>query len=73
MGGIGSGKTTQLLVTRDRLAATQDVNAVYVDVSLHVRLHLITSADILAIATIQQQQLPASHPTRSCSSTRWIA
>ncbi len=34
VGGIGSGKTTQLLVARDRLNEIPDVHARYVDVSL---------------------------------------
>lgn len=33
VGGIGSGKTTQLLVARDRLAALPDTHAEYIDVS----------------------------------------
>lgn len=49
MGGVGSGKTTQLLVARDRLAVAGDVAAVYVDVSLRVEPNLVTSADLLAV------------------------
>jgi len=33
VGGIGSGKTTQLLVSRDRLAALSDTHAEYIDVA----------------------------------------
>lgn len=33
VGGIGSGKTTQLLVARDRLAAIADMHAEYIDVA----------------------------------------
>ncbi len=49
MGGVGSGKTTQLLVARDRLAATADVNATYLDVSLHVEPNQVTSIALLAM------------------------
>ena len=49
MGGVGSGKTTQLLVARDRLAANADINATYVDVSLHIEPNQVTSAALLAI------------------------
>ena len=34
VGGVGSGKTTQLLVARDKLEASGDVHSVYIDVSL---------------------------------------
>ncbi len=47
MGGVGSGKTTQLMVARDRLAAG-DVSPLYVDVSLRVELNDVTSASLLA-------------------------
>lgn len=52
MGGVGSGKTTQLLVARDRLAATRDVGAIYVDVSLHIEPNQMTSAGLLAVVGI---------------------
>ena len=43
VGGIGSGKTTQLLVSRDRLAALSDTHAEYIDVAtLHDLTHLET-------------------------------
>jgi hypothetical protein len=34
VGGVGSGKTTQLLVARDRLNKLEDVQAIYLDVSI---------------------------------------
>ncbi|MFS8069030.1 MAG: hypothetical protein ACMG6S_21930, partial [Byssovorax sp.] len=49
MGGVGSGKTTQLLVARDRLVANADVNATYLDVSLHVEPNQVTSTALLAM------------------------
>lgn len=33
VGGIGSGKTTELLIAAERLDAYEDINAVYVDIS----------------------------------------
>lgn len=53
MGGVGSGKTTQLLVARDRLAATGDVNAIYVDASLWIEPNHVTSDDLLAVVGIE--------------------
>jgi Cdc6-like AAA superfamily ATPase len=47
MGGVGSGKTTQFLVARDRLEAAGDVNAVYVDVSLRVEPNAVIAGDLL--------------------------
>ena len=49
MGGVGSGKTTQLLVAHDRLTATGDVNATYLDVSLHIEPNQVTSITLLAM------------------------
>lgn len=53
VGGIGSGKTTQLLVARDRLTAAGDVCAVYIDVSLWGDPSRIDSAALLAIVNIK--------------------
>ncbi|HRI72310.1 MAG TPA: hypothetical protein PK156_49085, partial [Polyangium sp.] len=36
VGGVGSGKTTQLLVAQDRLQEHKDIAVAYVDVSLRV-------------------------------------
>ena len=58
MGGVGSGKTTQLLVARDRLEATGDVNAVYVDVSLTVEPNAVRVGDlVVAVGLALAKQL----------------
>ena len=53
MGGVGSGKTTQLLVARDRLEAHGDTNAVYVDVSLRVEPNHVTGTDLFAMVGLE--------------------
>lgn len=54
VGGIGSGKTTQLLKVQERLAATEDVRAFYVDVLKRQNLeHLNKPGVLLALAGIE--------------------
>jgi hypothetical protein len=50
IGGIGSGKTTQLLVTCDRIKEIEDISAHYVDVSLYTDISKIEPGVLLAIA-----------------------
>ncbi len=51
VGGVGSGKTTQLLITRDILLAEHpDAVAVYVDLSLHQDLDKLQPGSLLALA-----------------------
>lgn len=53
LGGIGSGKTTQLLVTRDLInKEIEDVHAYYVDVSLYTDISEISTGVLTAIAGI---------------------
>jgi hypothetical protein len=52
VGGVGSGKTTQLLVARDRLEAAGDVCAEYIDVSLLIDLEEMFAGALLLIAGI---------------------
>lgn len=50
VGGVGSGKTTQLLVTRDRLREQQpDAVAVYVDMSRHQDLDKLKPGALMAL------------------------
>jgi hypothetical protein len=49
VGGVGSGKTTQLLVARRKLEAALDVCTIYVDVSRSVDPATIEGAALLAI------------------------
>ncbi|MBW4618717.1 MAG: hypothetical protein KME17_04930 [Cyanosarcina radialis HA8281-LM2] len=53
LGGIGSGKTTQLLVTRDRINQEVDnVYAHYVDVSLYTNISEISPGVLTAVAGV---------------------
>ncbi|MBD2482526.1 hypothetical protein [Planktothrix sp. FACHB-1365] len=49
-GGIGSGKTTQLLVAKDKINEIGDTYAHYIDVSLYTDLTVISSKVLIAIA-----------------------
>lgn len=53
VGGVGSGKTTQLLVARDKLDATGDVCAIYADVSARSDLEWMNSAGVLATVGLE--------------------
>lgn len=50
VGGIGSGKTTQLLVARDRLSKLADTRAEYVDVSAIHDISQMESGALLVVA-----------------------
>jgi hypothetical protein len=50
VGGIGSGKTTQLLVAHERLSKLPDTHAAYVDVSLIHDISRMESGALLVIA-----------------------
>jgi hypothetical protein len=58
VGGVGSGKTTQLLVARDRLEAVGDVRADYVDVSRFVEPNHVTSRDLLDAIELEDLLFP---------------
>ncbi len=57
LGGIGSGKTTQLLVTRDRINKIEDIYALYVDVSLYTDISEISTGVLTAVAGIVLSEL----------------
>ena len=62
VGGVGSGKTTQLLVARERLEAAGDICAVYADVSLRGSGELNSRTDVLAACGMALlQHLPESN------------
>jgi len=52
-GGIGSGKTTQLLMTQTALNGLEDIKAIYVDVSLVTDISDLKSGALIAIAGIE--------------------
>jgi hypothetical protein len=52
-GGIGSGKTTQLLSTQQALNELEDIKAIYVDVSLITDISDLKSGALIAIAGLE--------------------
>ena len=57
IGGIGSGKTTQLLVACERLKEIGDIYPIYIDVSLHTDISEITPGVLTAIAGVELSKL----------------
>ena len=49
VGGIGSGKTTQLMIARDRINEIDDTHAIYVDASLYTDISEIKPGALIAI------------------------
>ena len=52
-GGIGSGKTTQLLLTQKALNKLEDIEAIYVDVSLVTDISDLKSGALIVIAGLE--------------------
>ncbi|OYQ64739.1 hypothetical protein B9G53_10105 [Pseudanabaena sp. SR411] len=52
-GGIGSGKTTQLLLTQQALNELEDIKAIYVDVSLVTDISDLKSGALIVIAGLE--------------------
>src|SRR5262249_28380822 len=52
-GGVGSGKTTQLLVMRDAIANLPDTTVIYIDVTRKQDLELICSGVLLLLAGLE--------------------
>lgn len=57
IGGIGSGKTTELLVARDRINELEDTYAHYIDVSLYADISQIQPGMLLAVAGLVLSEL----------------
>jgi Cdc6-like AAA superfamily ATPase len=53
LGGIGSGKTTQLLVACQQMNEIEDIHAIYVDVSQYTDIYKITSGVLTTIAGLK--------------------
>jgi hypothetical protein len=53
LGGIGSGKTTQLLLAQEHLNQLEGFNAIYVDVSLHTDISELKQGSLVAIAALE--------------------
>ena len=52
-GGIGSGKTTQLLLTQQALNELEDIKAIYVDVSIVTDISDLQSSALISIAGLE--------------------
>ncbi|MEO0843979.1 MAG: hypothetical protein AAF063_34610, partial [Cyanobacteria bacterium J06643_5] len=57
IGGIGSGKTTQLLVACEKLKEIGDIYPIYIDVSLYTDISQITPGVLIAITGIELSKL----------------
>lgn len=57
VGGIGSGKTTQLLVACQQINEIEDIHAIYLDVSFYPDISKITSGVLTAIAGLELVEL----------------
>ncbi|MBE9201138.1 MULTISPECIES: hypothetical protein [unclassified Nodularia (in: cyanobacteria)] len=57
IGGIGSGKTTQLLLACQKINQIQDIHAVYVDVSLYADISQISSGVLTVIAALELSEM----------------
>lgn len=57
IGGIGSGKTTQLLVACENLKEIGDIYPIYIDVSLYTDISQITPGVLTAIAGLELSNL----------------
>ena len=65
-GGIGSGKTTQLLLATERLNTLEDIKAIYVDVTLYTDISELQSGALIAMSALELMKLldqeKASYP-----------
>ncbi|AFY81192.1 hypothetical protein [Oscillatoria acuminata] len=57
IGGIGSGKTTELLIARDRINELEDTYAHYLDVSLEADISQMKPGVLIAIAGVAISEL----------------
>ena len=57
LGGIGSGKTTQLLVAYQQINEIEDIHAIYIEVSEYTDISKITTGVLTAIAGLEIAKL----------------
>ena len=57
LGGIGSGKTTQLLVAYQQINEIEDIHAIYIDVSEYTDISKITTGVLTAITGLEIAKL----------------
>ena len=65
IGGIGSGKTTQLMMARDRINEIGDTHAVYVDASLYTDISEIQPGALIAIVGVVLSELTEDSKNKS--------
>jgi hypothetical protein len=53
VGGVGAGKTTQLLMARERLSSLGDTHAIYIDISRHQDLRKLQPGVLLTLAGLE--------------------
>ncbi|BCL34279.1 hypothetical protein [Nostoc sp. MS1] len=57
IGGIGSGKTTQLLVACQKINEIEDIHAIYIDISLYTDISKISIGVLTAIVGLELAKL----------------
>ncbi len=57
IGGIGSGKTTQLLVACEKINQVEDIHAIYIDVRLYADISKISTGVLTAIAGLELSEM----------------
>ena len=53
MGGVGSGKTTQLLLTKEHIDQLEDSKAIYIDVSFYTDISRLELGSLIVISAIE--------------------
>lgn len=71
-GGIGSGKTTQLLLTQEALNELEDIKAIYVDISLFTDISELQSGALIAIAGLELIKTLQGYNTSEISDSKRI-
>jgi len=71
-GGIGSGKTTQLLVVRGRLNELEDIHAIYLDVSLYTDIADLQPGALISIAGLELAKLLGATDDSELQSSKQI-
>jgi hypothetical protein len=71
-GGIGSGKTTQLLLTQQALNELEDIKAIYVDISLFTDISELQSGALIAIAGLELIKILQGYNTSELNDSKRI-
>ncbi|NMF60307.1 hypothetical protein [Pseudanabaena yagii] len=71
-GGIGSGKTTQLLLTQEALNELEDIKAIYVDISLFTDISELQSGALIAIAGLELIKILQGYNTSELNDSKRI-